>query len=285
MKEYPQQEEPPVKEALPQEELPQVEGDFLRVFEQRRNVLNALFKAGKNIYDPEVRRVLELTSFPIVVDFNGVLVNNKPYQRGPEDMESQLPLKINPDAEAFLAGLEKLGEVFVVTTAKDRDAVGEMLRAINKSDERVVWLSPENYVPKDQFTEIQDPTSNMAKTVDGYLKMIDDLEEEFGQGWSEKFDLSQSKPEERRLKFALATPVNKSLAPAFKKPWRIPVIDDSGVPGKSIGMLGIHVKTWPCEEDPLADQDPKEETRIDLKEAIEALKTHKRRIVQDQTYF
>ena len=191
--------------------------------------LNVSFKQGRPAYEllPEIRAFPK----PIVIDFNNVLANN-------DD-----PLIPNPHASAFLDKLNKVGNIFIVTTATSWDLVNK-------------FLADQKMLKKDTVLMVADNYQFLASGSEGYR---DEEVTQANKLWDEYSAFAKvlsNPPAEGQIKrsrsgTALA---KKHLAPLFLKPFNVPIVDDAGMATyDNPGMLGIQVdKFMPVfyEDDP-----------------------------------
>ena len=172
--------------------------------------LNDRFKKDTCAY--EVLEDIRSFSRPIAVDFNNVLASNMD------------PIVINPEAPAFLAHLRKIGDVFIVTTAQDWQAVHKILRGGEAWSSGQVLMTLPNW----RFiTQFEDYNPKGVETRKSYLDLARSI------GWDIK---------EQDL---VTPPGYKPIAPIFAKPWAIPLVDDSGLAThNNPGVLGICVQSF-----------------------------------------
>lgn len=167
--------------------------------------LNDHFKNGGSALD--VLTDIRTFPFPIVVDFNNVLVNNR------------VPYDQNPRAKDFLSALSGIGNIFIITSGDNWNEVLETMERFDLWDDRMVLMVARNYKFIGQSTEGQ-------KLRDEYITMA----REKGIDCSRKF---------------LRAPSAKAVAPIFFKPFLVPIIDDYPMATEwNNGMLGITVEAW-----------------------------------------
>lgn len=172
--------------------------------------INGRFRKGQ----PAHRLKEEIRKFPqpIIVDFNGVLVDNLD------------PLEVNPLAASFIQELKDLGTIFLMTTAQDWDSVHSFLTGNSLWYPGMILMTQPNW----SFLTDREPGSKEGQ------QMRD-------QFVSTSSGLGQPTTNE----YLLAPPAYKRVAPLFNKPWLVPLIDDSLIATKgNPGILGISVEEW-----------------------------------------
>ncbi len=177
---------------------------------------------------------------PIVVDFNNVLANNK------------TPLQVNPDARKFLRSLRKLGNIFIITTARRWDAIHEFLEKNKLWKPDTVLMTAGTW----SFITQHEEDSPATKTLrEEYLEGVKDL------GWN------------ITVEELVDPPAAKRVAPIFNKPWEVPIIDDMTMATtNNPGMLGINVKAW--EPNPDEGLQRSNENKHSLEEAVKIVRCH-----------
>lgn len=113
--------------------------DFISILRAEESVglagttrfLNKALKLGVPMY----KLVPYMQEFPrpIAVDYNNVIVNNSE------------PEELNPEAPSFLRALEEIGNVFIVTSHQNREAVQSCLEKYNLWSDNIVLMAFENY--------------------------------------------------------------------------------------------------------------------------------------------
>lgn len=223
---------------------------------ERCHALNRWFREGGSAYETDALQEIRKAAFPILVDFNNVLVNN-------ED-----PIRINPAAQGFLESLSTIGDVFITTTARNWDAVATWLEKIDpRIFDKAVLLVSRNYYPEKSSIELRYPGTALYAAITDYLVLVDgcrlhaqariperEPEEVVPSLETDEFDdLPPEPPQDYRKYALLRAAADKSLAPIFLKPWNIPLIDD--YPAEGVGIELLKVYPWPPEEKPNALQD------------------------------
>lgn len=191
---------------------------------EQRKRLNSLFRDGCFAFEPEMVKLLCQSEFPIVVDFNNVLVNNN------------LPLIANPEAKKFLDELSRLGEIFVVTTAGNWLVVWRRLEQFGLA-EKVVLMVRENY-----YRRSDEWGRNQRRLVDAFVNRVIELglEEKFGLQETPVWKELRVKPQIARRYLFGGSASSKCLAPIFQKSFAVPIIDDAcDATLDNPGMLGF----------------------------------------------
>ena len=167
--------------------------------------LNDYFRGGGSVWEDDSLRLIRNLPRPIVIGFNGVLVNTR------------RPWVANPEARGAIEKLIKSGSVFVVTTASgDWDLRRQALEDFGLWHPSMVLLTREN----------------LTSRIDARKAAISDY-------------LSFSNQELTKAEQTSMMVWEKHLAAVFKKPYLIPIIDDDAFnTSNNPGMLGIQVKTF-----------------------------------------
>jgi hypothetical protein len=206
---------------------------------ERRDKLNRLFSEGESAWTKKAVEIMAKAEFPIVLDFNNVLVSNNE------------PLEINPEARTFLQKLAAIGEIFVVTTSsiQNRAGVLDLLKNLCPNND-IVLIQRENY-----YRNIDSKKEEAKKIEEEYLELIDS--QNLRAELEIPADLKTNPSPSAAPAFGMR-PDTKQLAPCFKKSWRIPVIDDCPMATvRNPGSVGFLVPIF--EPHP---RDNYEETRI-----------------------
>lgn len=159
---------------------------------------------------------LRLFPRPIGVDFNNVIADN-----------TFLPMQLNPDAPEFLRQLRIIGNVFIVTAANNWKYLHDFMTAHEIWTPDIVLMTCPTYrFLSDQ--ERNDPNGKRLR--EEYFSFANTL------GFDCKYEELLSPPEYKRI------------APLFKKPWEIPLIDNKkAATTDNPGILGILVQEWKSE--------------------------------------
>lgn len=183
-------------------------------FAEQKNIelatqLNNVFKKG-DLLDQH-KEILHNIDKPILVDFNNVLVNNCS------------ELKPNPHAKEFIAELEQLGQVIVVTTASNWDLVHSELVKFDLWTDKMILITKKNF----------------------YIDYFqDDLDTADYYGINQK-DLALLKQ-----RVTSSAPAHKRIGEIFNKEFDIPLIDDTGMATEDNPHIhGIHVEPWFTEKE------------------------------------
>lgn len=163
----------------------------------------------------------DLSKFPrpIGVDFNNVIANNK------------IPLKLNPDAPLFLEQLKEVGNIFIVTSADNWEAIYSFCTKHKIWSPETVLMTFKSY---SFVSEISERNTEGAELRQKYFELVEDCD------WFPKEDI-----EKEQLSYCY-----KFIAPLFNKNWRIPLIDNaSGYLNHNPGVFPVLVKEWIPEEE------------------------------------
>ncbi len=199
--------------------------------------MNRGFREGKSVLDGDMLQYMRRLPRPIVVDFNNVLANNT------------LPVRHNPEAVDHLNVLREVGNVVIVTSAWDWDAVEKILRKGR------MWHKDMTLVTADNWGR-QKETPDNIKTINSFIDFIGKSEDlgyrDFLNGY-------------------------KRVAHLFYKSFLVPILDnDPKVVENNPGMLGICIKAW----EPGASADLRQELdigdapRFSLEEAVIKVREH-----------
>lgn len=202
---------------------------------QIAQILNGEFQNGVEAY--EVIPFIRALPRPICVDLNNVLLNN-----------SQ-PLTVNPEAHQALDTLRSVGNVCIVTTWDAWHDAHDALQAFHLWHEDIILMT---YYTWQFIHELHNAQKDAL--VDDYIRFMSTLE----------IDLS---PKD----FLGAS---KYMAPLFKKPFPVPIIDDlMMVTSHNPGMLGICVKIFEP-NDKLIERDNINPVRVSLRDAADIVRDH-----------
>lgn len=173
-------------------------------------ILNKKFCVGESPWKEKTLSDIKSLPNPIVLDFNGVLVNH------------HRPWVPNPKAENFLSSLVKLGTVFIVTNAYgDWDLRQQALGKFGLWHEGMVMMTFQNHnlirqTPKEHKQRIQ--------AIEDFIK----LRNLSPANWDKD--------------------LGKRIAPLFMKTLDVPIIDDYSLATlNNPGMLGIKVQSFPLD--------------------------------------
>lgn len=207
------------------------------------NHINAKFRQGGNASQviDEIRRFPK----PIVVDFNNVLANNIG------------EIVINPEAAKFIDELRTIGDIFIVTTAVPWKGVHSLLKKGGLWHRGMVLMTYPSY----QF--LTDRGGRQPAAVK--------LRTEF-KDFAKQHDIPC-----KDLGLDGGAPSTKRVAPLFKKPFLVPIIDDTNSATiDNPGMLGIGVKEWEpiLDEHHRAWRDEHNEGRPTLEDAVKIVREH-----------
>ncbi len=167
--------------------------------------LNDYFRSGGSVWEDYSLGLIRNLPRPIVIDFNGVLVNTR------------RPWIANPQARGAIEKLVKGGSVLIVTNASgDWDLRRQALEDFGLWHPSMVLLT----------------RKNLSSRIDAREAAVSDY-------------LSFSNQEFTKAEQTLILVWEKHLAAVFKKPYFIPIIDDDKFnTSNNLGMLGIQVKTF-----------------------------------------
>ncbi len=175
---------------------------------ERRQLLNEAFQKGDSAFQHiDLLRGIE---FPILVDFNGVLVDN-------QDVPA-----LNPEAPEFLEHLKQLGDVVIVTVGQDWQGIYNRLQELGIGDD-VILITKNNFYCNNDHLDILELDHDIDPSV----------------FWNEFAESPALSSEERELITRYnGNPVSmadaassKRVGVLFNKPYRIPIVDDSSRPG------------------------------------------------------
>lgn len=156
---------------------------------------------------------------PIAVDFNGVIANG------------HYPLKLNPEAPAFLDELRKIGNVVIVTGSAGPgiwDHLHDFLKEHKIWYPDLVLMVVHNY---EQIADLNPQNVEGAAIRQRYFDSVKDQE------WFSEKDYIPWRSD-------------KLVATFFGKPWRIPLIDDYKENlDRNPGVFPVLVKRWAPRED------------------------------------
>jgi len=183
-------------------------------FTEQKNIelatqLNNVFKKG-DLLDQH-KEILNNIDKPILVDFNNVLVNNCS------------ELEPNPHAKEFIAELEQIGQVIVVTTASNWDLIHDELIKFDLWTNKMILITKKNYY-------------------------IDDFQDDLDT--ADYYGLSQESWALLEQRVTNSAPAHKKIGEAFSKDFDIPLIDDNYMATRDNPHIhGIHVIPWFTEEE------------------------------------
>lgn len=173
--------------------------------------LNLRFAGGDSAYE-ELDRIRSIP-FPIVVDFNGVLVT----ERTPNT-----PYKANPQAEHALQQLRQTGTVFVVSSAYDWYEVHDTLRDNGLLHPDMIIMACPNY----EFLTDWAPCEEGEEVIEEYARMVDVPADDF-----------------------MNPAARKNLAPLFGKPFEVPILDDYDMAVENNPMMyGLLIQSYKGED-------------------------------------
>jgi len=223
-------------------EIPNVTGyEPKRIIKEATAYTNWALSEGTPAY--KVLSLLRAYPRPIAVDFNNVLANN---------IE---PMSLNPDAPDSLQELQKIGNVFIVTTAPSWKSVHDFLVENGVWSEKIILMAAPNLRFLAQSSK--HPIGNRMR--------------------KEFLEIAQSNKLPARSDQLLGPLRDKRIAPIFAKPFLVPMIDDLPEAIKNNpGMLGIQVEEW----EPNYDSGAVERSfgglqcNTTLMEAVEMVKNH-----------
>lgn len=212
-----------------------------------RKQLNTAFREGRRASELEVRKQLQQLEFPILVDFNNVLVNNKQ------------PIIPNPDAPAFLEQLSKIGDVVVITTASSWERVWQILEEAGMTRQVILMVSG-NYQNSGDRSSTQEVD---YEAMDAYLAMIEAqglseslrvklaADEKELERYQDIFKIEDSEEAKRQADLSVCrsqfegASANKRVAYLFGKAYVLPLLDDSQMATKNNpGIQGILVNRF-----------------------------------------
>lgn len=223
-------------------EIPKVSGyEPERIIKEATAYTNWVLSEGTPAY--KVRSLIRAYPKPIAVDFNNVLANNID------------PMSLNPDAPEFLQELQKIGNVFIVTTAPSWISVQEFLAENGAWSEKMILMAAPNL----RFL------AQSAKHLIGNRMRKEYLE------------IAQRNQISVRPDQLLGPLRDKRIAPIFAKPFLVPIIDDlPEAISNNPGMLGIQVEEWEPNYDSDAVEKSSDEIQCNttLMEAVEMVRNH-----------
>lgn len=204
---------------------------------QIAQIVNGEFQHGVEAY--AILPFIRALPRPICVDLNNVLLNNS------------YPLTVNPEAHRALNTLRSVGNVCIVTTWDAWHDAHDALQKFHLWHENIILMT----YPTWQFMH-ELHNAQKDKLVNDYIRFMSALE----------VDLS---PED-----FIGAPGSKHMAPLFKKPFQVPIIDDFIMATRyNPGMLGICVKIFePYDE--FIERDNTNPVRVSLRDAADIVREH-----------
>ncbi len=204
--------------------------------------LNDLLLEGTPLYVPEVLQTLRAIPKPILVDLNGVLLNNLH------------PIQPNPAARGLLHLLGEFGQVIILTTSSDWKKIQELLLQHRLWTPQTIMINDQNF----SFLG----TYGSQEAVNIYREYI---EMKRAQGVNVSFDALEG-----------SSTADKRVAPIFMRPFPIPLIDDSpaATTDRNPGIRGIRVVRFNGKNESGLPETEKRNGDVSLGEAINAVRTH-----------
>lgn len=173
--------------------------------------LNQMFEKGTPAYEclPDVRAIER----PILVDFNNVLANN------------QSKIVPNPYANDFLEKLRRHGDIIIVTSASSYKSVVDILKKGDLWSDDYVLMTRSSWEFMDDYGQGKPESHELVREFEQYRNSV-------------------GKPIDVRG-FNIENDYGKRVAPIFKKPFDVPLIDnDSYYTTGNPGIFGITVDSW-----------------------------------------
>ena len=202
---------------------------------------------GVTLKDHQFREVLQAVPNPILVDFNGVITNNEPW-------EGYIP---NPAAQYLIKNLQESGTVIVTSQALlpatiYTDAEKIILPGIEMLNRLDEWRLGDCMVMTGNTFDFMEEQGRKENIIERNMRW-----DEYFERLNDLVSSSQSEDERQRLQDFIQQVtctkkesessgwLNKSLAPIFQKPYLIPLIDDTwGSTDYNPGIRGFHVPAF-----------------------------------------
>ncbi len=213
---------------------------------ERARDLNAAFARGESVWTPPLLSIMSVVKNPIVVDFNGVLVNNSE------------PLVPNPKARSALEALRTVGTIAVVTVAGSHRAIRQELEADD------LWYPEMILMTREVYTLVGNNGEDIS-TID----LAREREKEF------KLRGGNGSVQEKQ-KILSRMDVAKRIAPIFMSALEVPILDDTVIATyDNPGMLGIYLETFDgAAHDASGDKSATTVRGVCLQKAVEMVMNH-----------